>query len=328
MATGKDLYIQTVRGLAIAAVVLIHCLPQEAASVALRPFLNFAVATFVFLSGYLTPKERAADVGTFLRRRIGKIAAPYVVWTVLYLVANRVLAPLTVLYAFIVGGGSAQLYYLVVYLQLVLLTPWLFRLLDRPAVRVVLYAVTPITLCVRYALSVAGISLPIGAFCGTWIVFYLLGLEWRDRIEPWLRSRGIGARHALVALAACLALQELEGFVWFFAGNYDLATTQLKVTSLLSSVCACALVVLAGESVRQRLALCRPLVCLGNLSFGIYLSHVMVLKVFRKLFEAIGLTSFLPSLVLWLAVLVASAILVTLCQRILPKRALVILGFA
>lgn len=60
----RDPYLQVVRGLAIAAVVLIHCLPQEAASVALRPFLNFAVAAFVFLSGYLTPRERTADVGS------------------------------------------------------------------------------------------------------------------------------------------------------------------------------------------------------------------------------------------------------------------------
>lgn len=173
---------------------------------ALRPFLNFAVAAFVFLSGYLTPRERAADAGAFLRRRIGKIAAPYVVWTVLYLVARGALAPLAVLAAFIVGAGSAQLYYLVVYLQPTLLTPWLLRLLDRPAARTALYAVTPLALLARYALSVAGFSLPIQAFCGSWLLFYLLGLEWRARIAPWLRARGVGARHALVAMAACLVL--------------------------------------------------------------------------------------------------------------------------
>lgn len=54
----KDLYLQAVRGIAIAAVVLIHCLPQEAGSVAVRPFLNFAVAIFIFLPGYLTPREK------------------------------------------------------------------------------------------------------------------------------------------------------------------------------------------------------------------------------------------------------------------------------
>lgn len=324
----KDPYIQAVRGMAIAAVVLIHCLPQEAASVALRPFLNFAVAAFVFLSGYLTPRERAADAGAFLRRRIGKIAAPYVVWTALYLVARGVLAPLAVLTALIVGAGSAQLYYLVVYLQLTLLTPWLFRLLDRPAARTALYAVTPLALLARYALSVAGLSLPIQAFCGSWLLFYLLGLEWRARIAPWLRARGVGARCALVAMAACLVLQELEGFTWLAIGNYDLATTQLKATSMLSSACACAAFALSAGTVRRSLASCMPLVRLGDLSFGVYLSHMAVLAVFRALLGLIGFSGFLPSLFLWIATLVTSAVFIVFCQHILPKRALTWIGFA
>lgn len=324
----RDLYIQAVRGLAIAAVVLIHCLPQEAASVAMRPLLNFSVAAFVFLSGYLTPREKAADSGAFLRRRVGKIAAPYVAWTAIYLVARGALAPMAVLEAFVFGGGSAQLYYLIVYLQLVLLTPWLFRLLDRPAARAALYSITPLTLYARYALSAAGLSLPIQAFCGSWLVFYLLGLEWRDRVEPWLRDRGVCARHALVALAVCLALQEAEGFGWFFAGNYDLATTQLKATSMLSSVCACVLVPLVGAAIRERFESHRPLTRLGDLSFGVYLCHMAVLMVSRKCFELLGFTGFFASLVLWLTVLVASSFFVALWQRALPKHVLGLIGFA
>ena len=50
----KDGYLQALRGLAIAAVVLIHCLSQCAASIAVRPFLNFSVALFLFLAGGLT----------------------------------------------------------------------------------------------------------------------------------------------------------------------------------------------------------------------------------------------------------------------------------
>ena len=53
----KDRYLQAVRGAAITAVVLIHCLPQCDASVALRPFLNWAVAAFLFLSGLLTTEQ-------------------------------------------------------------------------------------------------------------------------------------------------------------------------------------------------------------------------------------------------------------------------------
>lgn len=54
----KDRYLQALRGLAISAVVLIHCLPQCAASVAIRPFLNFSIALFLFLSGVLTDERK------------------------------------------------------------------------------------------------------------------------------------------------------------------------------------------------------------------------------------------------------------------------------
>lgn len=54
----RDRYFQALRGLAIAAVLLIHCLPQCAATVALRPFLNFSVALFLFLSGLLTDEVK------------------------------------------------------------------------------------------------------------------------------------------------------------------------------------------------------------------------------------------------------------------------------
>lgn len=62
----KDRYLQAVRGVAIAAVVLIHCLPQCDASVVLRPLLNWAVAAFLFLSGLLTTEARIARGGVSL----------------------------------------------------------------------------------------------------------------------------------------------------------------------------------------------------------------------------------------------------------------------
>ncbi len=59
----KDRYLQAVRGLAIAAVVLIHCLPVSDVSIVIRPFLNWAVATFLFLSGYFTDEAKVCGGG-------------------------------------------------------------------------------------------------------------------------------------------------------------------------------------------------------------------------------------------------------------------------
>ena len=71
----KDRYLQAVRGAAITAVVLIHCLPQCDASVALRPLLNWAVAAFLFLSGLLTTEARIARGGGARAQTPADIAA-------------------------------------------------------------------------------------------------------------------------------------------------------------------------------------------------------------------------------------------------------------
>ena len=46
--------IQVLRGLAILGVVLIHTTPIGIAQVYCRPFINFSVGLFLFLSGFLS----------------------------------------------------------------------------------------------------------------------------------------------------------------------------------------------------------------------------------------------------------------------------------
>ena len=50
----KNNTIQIFRALAIIAVVMIHTCPSGEWQVFCRPFINFSVATFLLLSGYLT----------------------------------------------------------------------------------------------------------------------------------------------------------------------------------------------------------------------------------------------------------------------------------
>ena len=45
------------RAIAIIAVVVIHTTPAGQWQVFCKPFINFAVATFIFLSGYLTKAD-------------------------------------------------------------------------------------------------------------------------------------------------------------------------------------------------------------------------------------------------------------------------------
>lgn len=63
--------VQIIRGLAIIAVVCIHNTPSGMAQVLWRPFLNFAVAIFLFISGMLSNAQKWSPA-----YRIKKIIIP------------------------------------------------------------------------------------------------------------------------------------------------------------------------------------------------------------------------------------------------------------
>lgn len=80
--------IQVLRAIAILAVIMIHTCPSGNAQVIFRPFVNFGVALFLFLSGYLT-KMDDRDWIAFYKKRILRVSIPYIVWTILYSFVNK-----------------------------------------------------------------------------------------------------------------------------------------------------------------------------------------------------------------------------------------------
>ena len=61
--------IQIIRGLAIIAVIMIHTSQDITSQLYVRPYINFAVATFLFLSGYLTDISKIT-IKDFYKKRI------------------------------------------------------------------------------------------------------------------------------------------------------------------------------------------------------------------------------------------------------------------
>ena len=258
----KDRYLQALRGVAIAAVVLIHCLPQCPASIAVRPFLNWSVAAFLFLSGYLTCEKKVL-AGGVLRRRVSRTLPPYVVWSLAYAVILQRSGPLGALKAALTAGAAAQLYFVAVYLQLVILTPLLYRMLKR--CRGLVYAITPICLLVCEIATAAGVAFP--AQCRlfpVWLVYYVVGLDW----PHWSKVLAGRLRLVCCAFVVCLAVQFAAGYGWNAMGNYNMATTQLKLSSMFTSLCVIALLMLLPCFVRRGAA-SSFLVPLGDASFGI-----------------------------------------------------------
>lgn len=144
---------------------------------------------------------------------------PYVLWSVAYAVLLHHSGALGAVKALLTGGASAQMYYVLVYAQLVVLTPLLYRLLR--FCPVVPYAIDVLALAGREAAALAGIALPhVQAIFAVWLIFYVVGLDW----ERWRGHVEGKVGVWCVAVVVALCVQAGFGFAWNAHGDYNMAT--------------------------------------------------------------------------------------------------------
>lgn len=220
-------WVDAARGIAIIAVVWIHARSGvEYADwsfdywVVLRQFLNFAVALFLFLSGFLVDPDRIARAGEWTKHRAVRLLLPFIIWSTVYfaVVAWRdgsVGDLLTVVPRLVLGRSAAHLYFIVVLAQLVVLTPLLARALHSRGWWALLL-VTPAYFTVRYvvfATSGGATNIPMfGYSFAGWLIFYYLGMWARTNPVPSLRS-------AIVTVTAAAIVSIAEAFTMLGGGG-------------------------------------------------------------------------------------------------------------
>lgn len=347
--------VQILRALAIVAVVVIHTCPTGLSQVIVRPFVNFGVGLFLFLSGWLT---REAGFGmSFFRKRISRVLIPYVIWTVVYSLQRGV--PDKILFNLLTTKACAAFYYVAVYVQFVILTPLLCRLADS-RFRHAGWLVAPLAVVLFKYLPLLGVyvqgeyvSVAWNICCLGWFTYYYLGI---------MCARGhvqvkTGGTRLAVIYALALLLQVAEGYVWFRFGSPDCGS-QLKLSSLasgavamlialcylhsarpvpvLSSLSSEAASVLSSGSVSSSRSseadsgclrhhspgIVTGLIQVGNFSFGIYLTHILLIRILS------GTTFYaaLPFGVNTLLILLLSLASVMLLSKIIGPRLSRILG--
>lgn len=108
------------------------------------PFTLFvtAVPVFFFISGYMTPST-IPSIKTYYGKRLKRILLPFLVWSGIYTLANVFLYHQSVtVVSFLLGTNAIQLYYLVVMLQLVLITPVLVAVRQRKGLLILCIFIT------------------------------------------------------------------------------------------------------------------------------------------------------------------------------------------
>ena len=305
------------RAIAIIAVVMIHTTPAGQWQVFCKPFINFAVATFIFLSGYLTKADNENWLKFYIRR-ITRVLVPYIIWTVIYSIPDIRSSGLSALVKnLLCANATTTLYYIFVYIQFVLLTPLLGKLAKSPY-RQLGWLIAPLSVILFKYIPVFGniqlgkhIELFWNDACLGWFTFYYLGLILGNRII----DRQFNIRNLAVLYCASLLLQMAEGYLWFTVDPAGCGS-QLKLSSILSSTIFMLIIycVLSRSSHEPK----RRLLCtIGDYSFGIYLVHMMILKAM----EPLDFYSVIPYPITSLIVLSVSFIFCYISSAVLGKKA-------
>ena len=294
---------------------MIHTTPAGEMQVICKPFINFAVATFIFLSGYLTKAYNDNSLA-FYRRRITRVLVPYFIWTVIYSIQDIQSEGLSVLVKnLLCANATTTLYYIFVYIQFVLLTPLLGKLAKSPH-RHLGWLIAPLSVILFKYIPVFGdiqlgkhIELFWNDACLGWFTFYYLGLILGNRII----DRQFNIRNLAVLYCASLLLQMAEGYLWFTVDPAGCGS-QLKLTSILSS--SIFMLIIYSVLSSNHGTKCRLLSTIGDYSFGIYLVHMMILKAL----EPMALYSAIPYPVTSLIILIISFIFCYICTAVTGKR--------
>lgn len=268
--------VQVFRAISIIAVVMIHTTPSGYWQLCCRPFINFAVATFLFLSGYLTKVDND-DWWQLYKKRIIRVIIPYVIWTVLYTIASHQIDRLPI--NLLTGKACKIMYYIFVYIQFVILTPFLGKL-AKSRYQFIGWLVAPISMIIfSYYWLWTGTDLNPNIYllwknsCLGWFTFYYLGLILGNRIIEKHYSQKV----LVVLYMFSIILQFAEGYGWMMLGRTHCGT-QLKLTTFLTSslflLIAYNIIHSGRFDIKNRF-----LRMLGDYSFGIFLCHIMVKSV-------------------------------------------------
>lgn len=278
MINDKQKNIQLLRGIAIIAVVLIHNTPGGLAQVVIRPFLNFSVGLFLFLSGLLSNAQNWKPF-----KRIKKVVVPYVIWTFIYCALknfnNLSMIPISYLKNLITGKSAGMMYYIFVYCQFALLIP----LIDKVAKSKYKYwgfIIAPIEIIFMRTIPIMSNWYEINGYieiirsisCLGWFTYfyigYLIGNNYivvKNSVKIWSGLLSVG-----------ILLQIAEGY-WQYSKGIANCGTQLKLSAIFTGVC---FVILAYHFINSKKEYnSKILKVLGDNSFGIYFSHIAVMAV-------------------------------------------------
>ena len=337
-------YLHMLRCIAIFLVIALHCvapyLTGKQIAFGSKTWLacdiinsagRMGVPIFFMISGFLLlSDERTLDIKNFYKKRMKRIFIPFLCWDIIYFITNAIFhhQPLEIGKFFselLVQGSKYHLWFLYQIMGIYLLLPFLKRLLDRckPREQVLFFAIVlfqPTILLFINTIQPAVRIAPFGPLVEGYVGFFLFGyLLGTYQVTPrWRR------------VIYCAGI---VGFLLNIVGNFCFSSPQqIKLVfnagySITHYLTAGALFLWFKEHFRTspstsfQNGIYRGARWISKLSFGIYLSHVLILEHFAVFLSNILSLSPASSIVFsFFATSVLSTLLIFLLSKCKPLR--------
>ncbi len=335
-----NISMQTLRGLAIMAVVLTHAQfdpTQIQANYIIQNLINIGVAGFIFLSGYFTNQQKVKENPlSFIKHRFKRLIIPYIFWTVSYLAFSYIRGTR---YSFeeiarevLLGYGT--LYFILVLFYLTLFTPFIVKFKDHKIINILFYAVTPVTLiyCYWHQLEIGPLHFTGARMPTAWFIYYYLGIKMKNYTPTYSTKSLI----MLACLGFALEVTETE-ILSLFTKDTRFAATPLRFTPFVYIISFILIFIKKKDHITKPNALSK----IGDLSYGIYLFHIIALAfvayAVRMLYNmtnpasnSMGISALFYILCVFLIfaiTLYVSYYTVKYASKILPVKLLTLIGF-
>lgn len=245
-----------------------------------------------------------------------------------------------IIYNLLTGRAQAQLYYILVLVELTLLTLLLMKAVDNKKLSILILSISPI-----YLLLTSGYRYCTGAelswvgrdFCA-WIIFYYFGMTvkrngWKQRNKFSL----------CLSYVIALMFSALEGLFANSLNLFSLAISQVKISSMIYSLIVIAVIMNRCLDFKKRnlhhvetnkdkesnyykfkKKITNSLIYIGDISFGIYFCHTFILKCVTFVLSRVGIMDIFPLPLIQLVqvslTLIFSVIGINIVLRIDAKR--------
>lgn len=324
MSYTRNKYFDFIRGIAIIMVVGIHTFsPVHAEFCSLiglincmiRQLLNSAVPLFLAISGYFIASKVIDNKKSInIKKQIYKVYIPTLIFSLPYLFvasiglnsAKELVA--NIFYFFICGYGV--FYFIALIIQYYVLSGWLLKINYKKLLLISsMLSVISVSI-VEYLLYALKCNISLIFYAGPftlWIIFFCLGIFIRKC------NRRYSLKLSVILAGVGLLLSIIECYLWLrFSGSPSYG---IKLSSFIFS----AGVIMAVFSPRMEKSFTynsfnKAIIRIGEISFGIYLVHLMIVNVI-SMYVRIDCW-----LINWAIALMISVLVIELLDRIIPDQ--------